>query len=119
MFAPLLKHLIDLGWMVFPVPFMNTAIFFLARPLSLLNCSLLRRTFSDSWKVARIAQIFKEGSTDEQSNCRPISILPVLSCLFEKLVYNPRCTREIFAQVNGTRFFWLSHLLTVCGGCRV
>ena len=69
--------------------FIKTAIPFLARPLSyLFNCSLLSGTFPDSWKAARVAPIFKEGSVDEQSNYRPISVLPDLSRLFEKLVYN-------------------------------
>ena len=72
--------------------FIKTLITILARPLSyLFNCSLLNGTFPDSWKVARIAPIFKEGPTDDPSNYRPISVLPVLSRLFEKIVYNQLC----------------------------
>ena len=45
--------------------FIKTAIYFLARPLSyIFNCSFLNGTFPDSWKVARIAPIFKEGPAD-------------------------------------------------------
>ena len=44
--------------------------------------------FPDSWKVARITPIFKEGDKTEKSNYRPISVLPVISKLFEKLVFN-------------------------------
>ena len=44
--------------------------------------------FPDLWKVARIIPIFKEGDKTEKSNYRPISVLPVISKLFEKLVFN-------------------------------
>ena len=44
--------------------------------------------FPDSWKVARITPIFKEGDKTEKSNYRLISVLPVISKLFEKLVFN-------------------------------
>ena len=39
----------------------------------ILNLSLSSGIFPDSWKVARVAPIFKEGPTDERSNYRPIS----------------------------------------------
>ena len=54
----------------------------------ILNLSLSSGIFPDSWKVARVAPIFKEGPTDERSNYRPISVLPAVSRLFEKLVYD-------------------------------
>ena len=44
--------------------------------------------FPDSWKVARITPILKDGDRTEKSNYRPISVLPVISKLFEKLVFN-------------------------------
>ena len=47
--------------------------------------------FPSSWKIARVSPTYKEGSPDERSNYRPISVLPVLSCLFEKLIYNQLC----------------------------
>ena len=40
---------------------------------------------------ARVAPIYKEGSSDHRLNYRPISILPVISRLFEKLIYNQLC----------------------------
>ena len=46
--------------------------------------------FPDSWKVARVAQIFKEDLSDDRSNYRPISVLPAATILFEKLVYDQR-----------------------------
>ena len=44
--------------------------------------------FPDCWKIARVAPIFKSGSTEDRSNNRPISVLPVVSRLFEKLIYD-------------------------------
>jgi len=44
--------------------------------------------FPDNWKIASIVPIYKDGSKDENSNYRSISVLPVISRLFEKLVYD-------------------------------
>ena len=42
--------------------------------------------FPDAWKIARIVSVFKDGDREIKSNYRPISILPVISRLFEKLI---------------------------------
>ena len=47
--------------------------------------------FPDSWKLARVNPIFKGGSTEDRSNCRPTSVLPVLSRQFEKFIYDQLC----------------------------
>ena len=52
----------------------------------LFNTSIETSRFPDSWKVARITPIFKDGEKTDKSNYRPISVLPVISRLFEKLV---------------------------------
>ena len=52
------------------------------------NMSIESGIFPDSWKLARVTPIFKSGSTEDRSNYRPISVLPVLSRLFEKLIYD-------------------------------
>ena len=54
----------------------------------LLNKSLLAGKFPEDWKIARIAPIFKSGAMDDRSNYRPISVLPFISRLFEKLIFN-------------------------------
>ena len=67
--------------------FLKIAMPVLAEPLSqLFNLSLSAGVFPDQWKIARIAPIYKEGHSDIRSNYRPISVLPVISKLFEKLV---------------------------------
>ena len=61
----------------------------LAQPLSqLFNLSLSLGQFPDSRKIARVAPAFKDGPADESGNYRPISVLPVVSRLFEKLIYD-------------------------------
>ena len=58
-------------------------------PCRIYNLSIESGIFPDSWKIARVAPIFKSGSTEDRSNYRPISVLPVVvSRLFEKLIYD-------------------------------
>ena len=54
----------------------------------LFNKSLFTGKFPNKWKLARIAPIFKSGARDDRSNYRPISSLPCISRLFEKLIFN-------------------------------
>ena len=63
-------------------PYIENALVFI------FNTSLETSQFPDCWKNARITPIFKEGDRAERSNYRPISVLPVISRLFEKLVFN-------------------------------
>ena len=63
-------------------PYIENALVFM------FNTSLETSQFPDCWKNARITLIFKEGDRAERSNYRPISVLPVISRLFEKLVFN-------------------------------
>ena len=55
-------------------------------PESVFNLSMSAGVFPEQWKIARIAPIYKDGQSDIRSNYRPISVLPVISKLFEKLV---------------------------------
>ena len=63
--------------------------------------------FPDSWKIARVAPIFKSGSTQDRSNYRPISVLPVVSRLFEKPIYDQLyeyldSNKHLFIDQNGS-----------------
>ena len=51
-----------------------------------VNTSIETGQFPDSWKVARVTPILKDGEKTNKSNYRPISVLPAISRLFEKLV---------------------------------
>ena len=62
---------------------------FIAEPLSyIFNLSFLTASVPLNLKVAKIIPIFKNGNKQEFSNYRPISILPCLSKILERLVHN-------------------------------
>ena len=66
----------------------------------LFNTSIERSQFPDSWKLARVTPIVKEGDKAEKSNYRPISVLPVISRLFEKPV-----ARQLYQHMNMNGYF--------------
>ena len=54
---------------------------------TLLNNCVYGGIFPDKLKVARVIPLFKAGDRGNISNYRPISLLPVLSKIFEKLIH--------------------------------
>ena len=54
--------------------------------LHLINTSISTLTFPDAWQVAIVTSIHKSGDPDIAGNFRPISILPALSKILEKVV---------------------------------
>ena len=54
--------------------------------LYIVNNILTSSCFPDEWKVARVTTIRKSGSSDEFSNLRPISVLPILSKVVENIM---------------------------------
>ena len=61
----------------------------LAEPLTyIFNNSFLSGIFPNFYKIAKILPIFKSGDKFDPNNYRPISLLPVFSKIFEKLIYN-------------------------------
>ena len=53
----------------------------------LFNQNVDLSTFPEILKIAKIRPVFKSGNKSDISNYRPISILPVLDKIFEKLIY--------------------------------
>ena len=51
------------------------------------NLSIKTGSFPDKWKEAKVKSLHKGGPANDPNNFRPISILPVLSKLFEKHVH--------------------------------
>ena len=61
----------------------------LAKPISeLCNLSMTLGSFPDACKIAKVKPLFKKGSKTDPSNCRPISLLTLLSKVFERVVLN-------------------------------
>jgi hypothetical protein len=68
---------------------LTAAVESLLTPLThVCNLSIQSGQIPSQLKIAKITPIFKSGDKELFSNYRPISVLPVISKIFEKLVYN-------------------------------
>ena len=47
--------------------------------------------FSTEWKLARVTPIFKKGKRNDPNNYRPISVIPIVAKIFEKIIYDQLC----------------------------
>ena len=60
----------------------------LAKSLTqLFNLSIKNSVFPDKCKIAKLKPLYKKGSKTEPQNYRPISLLPLVSKIFEKIVH--------------------------------
>ena len=60
-----------------------------AKPLTrIVNESLSQGTVPSEWKYAKITPLFKKGLSTDMDNYRPISVLPVVSKVLERIVHN-------------------------------
>ena len=50
------------------------------------NESLEKSKFPDCFKLANVTPVFKKGTRTSKSSYRPVSILPILSKLFDRLI---------------------------------
>ena len=55
---------------------------------NLVNLSLQSGIVPDDLKVAKVVPLFKSGDKDVITNYRPVSILPCISKIYEKVVYH-------------------------------
>ena len=69
-----------------------------------INKSIETDCFPDSLKAANITPIFKKDDPFDKANYRPVSILPSISKVYERLIYN---------QLSEYSESFLSHIL--CG----
>lgn len=82
---------------------------FIAEPLCyIFNLSFSTGIFPDDLKIANVLPLFKSGSTDDPNNYRPISILPCISKLLEKIVHSQlyshlHCSGLLSSQQSGFR----------------
>ena len=61
----------------------------LVLPLRLLFSNMLRTSsFPSLWKLANVTPVFKKNDKQLVKNYRPISLLPLLSKIFEKILFN-------------------------------
>ena len=65
----------------------------ISKPVTLiLNQCLTTGIFPDKLKIAKVVPIYKSDDENIFNNYRPISILPALSKVFEKIVFNQTYT---------------------------
>ena len=75
------------GWDNIPSTLVQVANSYISTPLCyIFNLSFTTGQFPDLMKVARVLPLYKKGNVNGIGNYRPISILPVLSKLLEKIV---------------------------------
>ena len=67
----------------------------------IINKSIEKSQFPDILKNARVTPIYKAGEKSNISNYRPISVLPIISKIFEKFAYN-----QIYEYFNNNNFFF-------------
>ena len=69
----------------------------------IFNQSLLTGIYPSDWKLAKVTTIFKNGSKSDLNNYRPISVIPAVAKIFEKIIYD-----QLYNYLN------VNDLLTSC-----
>lgn len=64
----------------------------------LFNACIQQGMFPDALKVARVVPIYKKGPIDDPGNYRPISLLPIVAKVFERILKNQI---ESYFEENG------------------
>ena len=71
-----------------PALFLHDGVSVLCKPITqLVNLSISVAEFPNKCKVAKVKPLFKKGSKIEPQNYRPISLLPVMSKVFEQVIH--------------------------------
>ena len=58
----------------------------------LFNLSINKRKFPACWKVSKVTPLFKAGNASDVNNYRPISIIPTVGKLFERIIHTQSST---------------------------
>ena len=43
--------------------------------------------YPDDLKIGKVTSVHKGGDKDDLNNYRPITVLPTIACVFEKVIY--------------------------------
>ena len=72
-----------------PGRFLEDGAVILAKSVTeICNLSIKSKNFPDTCKLAKLKPIFKKGSRMDPFNYRPISLLPLISKIFEEIVHD-------------------------------
>ena len=55
---------------------------------SIYNRSISTGIFPEDWKCSKVVPLFKQGKRNDLNNYRPISIIPVVAKVFERIIYD-------------------------------
>ena len=73
--------------------FLKDRATFLTKPIiGLCNLSINSEKFPDGCKVAKLRSLYKKGSLTQSCNYRPISLLPLISKVIEKVIHDQTST---------------------------
>ena len=70
----------------------------------IVNLSIIQFTFPSSWKVAKVIPLHKSGDEMNPKNFRPVALLPVLSKILERIVF-----QQIVKYMEANDLFHPSH----------
>ena len=69
----------------------------------IINQTLSTGIFPEKLKMAKVVPLFKNGTNTVISNYRPISLLPAMSKVFEKIIYN-----QLYQYFDSNNLFYKS-----------
>ena len=78
-----------------PVKILKMSSYIIAPSLTAIFNMSLHGVYIDEWKLARVIPIYKSENKSKCENYRPISILPAISKVFEREVFN-----QIYRHLN-------------------
>ena len=86
------------GYDAIPVKFTKPIRDFITSPLvHIINNSIEKGVFPNPWKIARVCPIPKVMNPTVAKDFRPVSILPILSKVFEKVIL-----KQILTHIEST-----------------
>ena len=115
----LLKLKLSSGYDQLPTESMSSIIDLISHPLAyLFNLSFSNGIFPSCFKIAKVIFLYKGGDTSKLINYRPISILPSLSKVLERIMYNRMVSFIDFQSIlHFYQFGFCSHLGSGYTGC--
>lgn len=76
------------GFDEIPMPVIKEAKIYLIHPLAhIINSSFVSGIFPNKLKISKIVTLFKKGDKTNPINYRPLSILPAISKIYERVMY--------------------------------
>ena len=71
----------------------------------IFNFSITSNIFPDDVKVGKVSPVLKSGDKDDLNNYRPITVLPTIARVFERLLYDKMYTYLAENKILGNQQF--------------